>query len=322
MRMFPRGAMKAMPVATAALLAVVLAACDLTEVSTAPGDDVVVVEAVLRTDFARQQVLLHRSLQGRLAGPVSGAEVTVQGPDGVRHRLVEDTGCYRIDPAYANADSLDFEGSCYASPPTDTAWVRPGAAYDLSVRTQDGREIRGRTHVPGDFAVPAIPQTLTAFGVPICELAPDSAFTLLWTRAAGAAGYLADLRISGLRGALGVTDFNVPEPLELRGVSVSDADTTIVLPTEFGVFERLIYDDRLLTAIAHGFPQGVRLDLVLAAADINWVDSVRGGNFNPSGMIRISTVVGDGVGVFGSMVAKRAEILVQARTPVPNCGVP
>lgn len=319
MRMFPGRALKAMAIAAAAVLA---AGCGLTEVATEPGDDVVVVEAVLRTDLARQQVLLHRSLQGQLAGAVPGAQVTVQGPGGVQHRLVESTGCYRIDPAYANADSLDFEGSCYASPPTDTAWVRPGATYDLTVRTQDGRVIRGRTHLAGDFAVPSIPQTLVSFGVPICELAPNSTFTLLWTRAAGAAGYLADLRISGLRGALGTSEFNVPEPLELRGVSVSDTDTTIVLPTEFGVFERFVYDDRLLAAIAHGFPQGIRLDLVLAAADINWVDSMRGGNFNPSGLIRISTVVGDGVGVFGSMVVKRAEILVQERTPVPDCGVP
>jgi hypothetical protein len=107
----------------------------------------------------------------------------------------------------------------------------------------------------------------------------------------------------------------------VRGVSISQSDTTLVLPTEFGVFERLDYDSDLLLAIRNGFPAGTQVELVLAAADRNWVNSVRGGNFNPSGLVRISTVVGDGVGVFGSLNVQRAAIVVQRSTSTPRCGV-
>jgi hypothetical protein len=300
--------------AAAALLA---AGCDLAEVSTAPGEDVVVVEAVLRTDQPRQEVLLHRALQGRFSGGVPGARVEVTGPDGQAHALVETTGCFRIDPEYQKSDPLDFRGSCYASSEFDVGWVAPGGTYDLRVETPDGRVIRGRTHVPHDFAVPSIPATQ---GSPGCSLAPYTGFTLLWTRAEGAASYVADLRINGLSGRL--PGIGAPDPLELRGLAVSESDTTIALPAEFGVFERFNYPPELLKAIEKGFPVGVSMRLALAAADRNWVNSVRGGNFNPSGLIRISTVVGDGVGVFGSLHLKPFIILVGNAPSVPRCGLP
>ncbi|HEX6748870.1 MAG TPA: hypothetical protein VF092_16345 [Longimicrobium sp.] len=305
--------------AAAATLAMVAASCDLAEVTTEPGDDVVVVEAVLRTDFPWQQVLLHRAIQGRFAGPVPGATVVVTGPDGAEHRLVERTSdCFRVDPAYARSDSLRVDGSCYTSGGTDTSWVRPGATYDLRVETPRGEVIRGRTHVPGDF-VPSIPMSSSVGRFRTCSLAPESTLDVVWTRSPGAASYVGDLRVLGLRNAFRDSGFDVPEPLELRGLSVSETDTTLVLPTEFGLFERLELDTELLAAISHGFPEGVAADFILAAVDLNWVNSVRGGNFNPSGQIRISTVVGDGVGVFGSMTVKRTFIFVQQQSGVPRC---
>jgi hypothetical protein len=48
---------------------------------------------------------------------------------------------------------------------------------------------------------------------------------------------------------------------------------------------------------------------------------VRGGSFNPSGLVRISTVVGDGVGVFASLNVHRAVVAVRRATPIPRCGV-
>ena len=299
--------------AAAALLA---AGCDLAEVSTAPGEDVVVVEAVLRTDRPQQEVLLHRALQGRFSGGVPGARVVITGPDGRAHTLVESTGCFRIDPEYQQSDPLDFQGSCYASPEDDVAWLAAGGTYDLRVETADGRVIRGRTHVPHDFAVPSVEK---APETPGCSLLPNTGFTLTWTRAEGAASYVADLRIIGLAGRL--PGIGVPEPFELRGVAVSDNDTTIVLPSEFGVFERFNYSAELLKAIENGFPDGVSMQLAVAAVDRNWLNSVRGGNFNPSGLIRISTVVGDGVGVFGSLVVKRYVIPVATLSNFPRCGL-
>jgi hypothetical protein len=131
---------------------------------------------------------------------------------------------------------------------------------------------------------------------------------------------VADLSITGLGGLAG-QGLHIPDPMLIRGVSVSQADTTLVLPAEFGVFERLQYDSDLLVAIRNGFPEGARIDLVLAAADRNWVNSVRGTGFNPSGLIRISTVVGDGVGVFGSLNVQRALVVVRKSTNLPRCGV-
>jgi len=302
--------------ALAALAAGMAAGCDLAEVATEPGEDLVVVESVLRSDEPLQQVLLHRALQGRFSGGVPGARVTVTGDDGRVHTLLESTGCYRIDKAYQESDSLQFQGSCYVSPNTDAGWVLPGSTYDLLVETADGRTIRGRTHVPGPLVVPSINGNL-GNGLRGCSLAPGTGFTLLWRQADGAASYVADLSINGLPHALGVP---APDPFELRGLAVSESDTTILLPKEFGVFERFNYDVDLLKAIENGFPEGVTMLLVVAAADRNWVNSVRGGNFNPSGLIRISTVVGDGVGVFGSLVVRRFTINVNAHTTIRRCG--
>jgi hypothetical protein len=60
----------------------------------------------------------------------------------------------------------------------------------------------------------------------------------------------------------------------------------------------------------------------VAAADRNYINGVRGGSFNPSGPVRISSVVGDAVGVFGSLVPLHASIIIGS--PVegrPSCGV-
>jgi hypothetical protein len=173
--------------------------------------------------------------------------------------------------------------------------------------------------VPGAYAVPSL-RAASDFGF-LCSMAPDSAFELLWTQSEGAWSYVADLSISGLSQSLAGRGFRVIDPMLVRGISVSQADTTLLLPGEFGVFERLQYDSDLLLAIRDGFPEGTRAELVLAAADRNWVNSIRGASFNPSGLIRISTVVGDGVGVFGSLNIHRASIVVRKNTVVPRCGV-
>lgn len=301
-----------------ALVAAALAAaagCSLAEVATDPGADVVVVEAVLRTDQARQQVLLHRSLQGTFAGGVDFARVVVTGEDGRAHTFPQSSACYRVDPAYAESDSIDVSASCYVAAPADTGWLAPGKTYDLRVETPDGKVILGRTHVPRSFTVPSV-RGVSDDGVKTCSLAPGTGFTLLWTRAEGTDSYVADLSISGLA----THGIPAPEPFELRGLAISEEDTTIVLPAEFGVFERFNYDSDLFRAIEHGFPSGINLSLALAAADRNWVNSVRGGNFNPSGQLRISTVTGDGVGMFGSLVVQHIEIPVTQRADIVRCG--
>ncbi len=60
--------------------------------------------------------------------------------------------------------------------------------------------------------------------------------------------------------------------------------------------------------------------MTVAAADRNYINGVRGGSFNPSGQVRISSVTGDGVGVFGSLVPLQAAVEAgPARAGRPPC---
>jgi hypothetical protein len=303
-------------------LALAAGACELTEVTTVPGEDVLVVEAVLRTDIDPQRVLLHRTLDGRSVGAVEGATVTITNEAGEARQLLQGGDCYRIDRRYFETDSIAFAGTCYASSPLDTHWVQPGGTYELRVETLQGEVVRGVTTVPRQFALRRMPfdRRLQTAGR-TCSIPPGTRLPLEWTQAVGAWSYVAQLRVSGLRRALEPRGIAAPDPLELRGLSVSQTDTDIVLPTEFGVFERFQLDQELLTAIQDGFPDGVQMDLVVAAADRNWVNGVRGGTFNPSGQVRISSVVGDGIGVFGSLAPLRTTILVRSQSSVQPCGV-
>jgi uncharacterized protein DUF4249 len=312
------------PALAAAALAA-LAACTIADVTTVPGEETVVVEAVLRADRVVQQILLHRALNGRFSGPVPGAEVTVTDAAGTVYRFVQDDGdgCYHIDPRYQASDSLDFHGTCYrgtTGTPQLRRWVVPGGTYDLHVRLPDGGgEIRGRTTVPGDFRLRVPRDTVPTGGVLACSLPPDTRLPLQWTRAAGAWSYSSRLRIRGLRRVLEPRGINAPDPLDLRGFALGEEDTTLLLPTEFGVFERFQYDQDVLLAIQEGLPDGTTAEVVLAAGDRNWLNSVRGGSFNPSGQVRISTVVGDGVGVFASLVPRSVLIEVSETSTLRRC---
>ena len=303
--------------------ALLLGGCTIADVTVAPGEDRLVVEGVLRTDARAQFILLHRSVQAGVAEGERGAQVVVTRGDGVRIAFQESPAstCYSIDPAYLQAeDPVDIRGTCYTSPASAGHWVLPGATYDLSVRTARGEEARGRTVVPGDYTLRRVPVSRLADLQPApCTLPPLTPLPLTWTQAEGAWGYIAPLRVLGLRTVL-PDSFNAPDPLQLVGVSVSAADTSLVLPGEFGVFERFDYNQNLLRLLQTGLPAGVSARVVVAAADRNYINGVRGGSFNPSGPIRVSSVVGDGVGVFGSLVPLTTAIIVGPHTPDrPSC---
>ncbi len=287
---------------------VAAAGCELTEVVTPPGEDILVIEAVLRADSRPQHFLLHRSLDGRVVGGAPGAAVSVITPEGAEVVFREDAAgaCARwLEEGDSASDSdLEVQATCYTSPEEAGTWVVAGEEYQLRIETADGRRVRGRTRVPGAFAFRSpLPPRDSVEGVPYCTLAPGSVLRLVWSSSPGAWVYLASLDVFGLRAALaerGIDD--IPEPVRLTGISISESDTTLILPTQFGVFERAELDQTLLRALQGGLPQGVRGEVVIAAFDRNLVNAVRGGAFNPSGNVRISSVVGDGVGVFGSLV--------------------
>jgi hypothetical protein len=307
-----------------ATAAVLLSGCTIADVAVAPGEDRLVVEAVLRTDTHTQQILLHRAVQGAVAQGEPGAQVVVTRGDGLQAAFQEapPASCYSIDPAYADADDpIEIRGTCYQATFSYHNWVVPGHTYDLTVRTTRGEVARGRTTIPGMFTIkgmivsdwqelPRIP----------CMLPPSTPLLLTWTQSAGAWGYISPLRIHGLRTVL-PDSFGARDPLQLIGVSVSARDTSLLLPGEFGVFDRFSYNQNLLRLLQGGLPRGVMARVVVAAADRNYINGVRGGAFNPSGPIRISSIVGDGVGVFGSLVPLTT--LIEVGDPEPGrttCG--
>ena len=64
----------------------------------------------------------------------------------------------------------------------------------------------------------------------------------------------------------------------------------------------------LLRILDDSLPGGTWTGLAFAATDRNWVNWVRGGSFNPSGTIRIPTVLGDGTGVLGTATQRRLHV--------------
>ena len=57
---------------------------------------------------------------------------------------------------------------------------------------------------------------------------------------------------------------------------------------------------------------------MIAAADRNYVNWVRRGAFNPSGIVRVPSLHGDGTGVFGSVVRKRFTVDAGLDLPKPG----
>ena len=55
-----------------------------------------------------------------------------------------------------------------------------------------------------------------------------------------------------------------------------EEDTTVVFPTEFGVFERFDLDGDLALAVSEGLPAGTYADVTIGALDRNWANWVRG----------------------------------------------
>ena len=281
---------------------------------------------MLRTDENVQSVLLHRSLEGRDVQGVRGARVTVTGQDGRTVSFAEaGSECYTTPGGYFTERPGSVAATCYRSAPGEGTWVRPGGVYRLRVETPDGRVIQGRTRVPGEFSLVSLPFAAREAerAARRCAITPGRTLPVSWTRSDSAWSYIAPIRIYGLRAAFQRTglEVNIPDPLELIGLAISEEDTTITLPTEFGIFDRFQYDNTALTALQAGFPEGVSVHLVVAAADRNYVNGVRGGSFNPSGRVRVSSVTGDGVGVFGSLVPLFVHIRVLSEASARGLGL-
>jgi hypothetical protein len=300
----------AVPAAGAAAL-LLAAGCELREVVVTAPENVLVAEVYLLVGHARQFAFLHGTLAQQAEPPEAAIEV--RGPAGaVVYRPVPWFDCLVTRTLDDGEQAPLPSGHCYAADVPEDAIV-PGQSYTLEVRARDGRVLRGVTQVPGDFEV-------TAPAEPVCELPPWTALPIAWTPARGAWAYVVEASVFGLREVLAEQGIEVPqEPLRLRGVSIAERDTTILFPTHLGLFERGTLDLELLLALARGLPPGVNARVVVAAADRNTVNWVRGGAFNPSGRVRTPSVFGDGTGVFGSAVLRSFGVDVRGQELWPSC---
>jgi len=190
--------------------------------------------------------------------------------------------------------------ACYRLAITDPA-IQPGSRLSLTIQLDDGRELVAASTVPGGFQ---LRHPVAGGSFETCSVAPDQLLDIVWTQSDGAWAYISEATISGLAGQVPPDIFLPEEPLEVIGLSISAADTTISLPNEFGVFDRFGDFRELLELLQDGLPAGTVTRVEVAAVDRNYVNWARGGSFNPSGQVRVPSIRGDGIGVFGSLVSR------------------
>ena len=249
---------------------------------------------------------LHRTIGGTNgSAEVPGAEIRLRLPGAREVRFVE-TG---LDHCLSD-DELEgrpIAGTCYLA--TQPELVLPGDTVRVVIELAEGGALTGETVVAEAYGL-VTPAPAT------CRLEPNETLELMWRSAQGAWAYVSETSIRGLPDALAGQGIVVDEdPLELVGLAISASDTTIVFPAEFGIFERFDLDRELAVLLQGGLPEGAEATVVLGAADRNWVNWVRGGNFNPSGEVRIPSVRGNGTGVLGSVVRRRMRIGTEGNAP-------
>jgi hypothetical protein len=296
-------------IAAAALTLVSAAGCQLREVTVAAPEDIVVAEVVLQAGATQQLAWVHHTLgNGQLTVP--GATVDVSGPDGTTLHFAPAAAQVCVDSSATVTP--ETAGSCYvarSSPPA----IAPGATYSLRVVLPGGGTLTGRTTVPGEFHL------TRPGGLAACALRAGTLLPITWTRASGAWLYIAESRIVHVRRALspGGSDAG----MDLVGLSLSASDTTILFPSQFGLFDRANASDApVLLALQKGLPEGATATIGVAAADRDYVDWVRRGAFNPSGTVQIPSVRGAGTGVFGSVVSHRFDLSSSGTSSLPACG--
>ena len=328
-----RGAARA-GVATVVLAAAsALAGCALTEVGLVDPEDVIVAEAhvvlTLRPggpgDPAggvemTMPTLLHRTY-GDGPDVVRGAVVRVAGASGRVVQLVEgqDEDCLVARPGFRSTEYYR-RGTCYGAP-AGAVPFEPGEQVSLEVRTSGGQLLTAASRIPGAFA---LAEPLGGAGG-ACRVEPDANHIFGWTTPQDVWTYVAETEVAGLRAPLAERGIeSPPDTLYMLGLAIGREENHVVFPRQLGVLELLGdgTDADVLVALQDGLPDGVRATFSVSAVDQNWANWSRGGNFNPSGLVRVSSVFGDGAGVFGTAVQLRADVVAgpAGNGQPPLCG--
>jgi len=304
--------------AAAVVMATLAVSCTLEEITIVEVEDVVVAEILVQLNRApgadsRLTAFLHRTVGGLGPGfhDVPGASIIVSRDDGFSVELAETT----LDVCAATTP-VDGTGTCYFAAPSAVARFAPGDRLEARVTLSGGGVISGASVVPGDFRLENVPDG------GYCTLAANTPLEIRWSPSQGALVYLNETSVRGLSGVFAGAGVDVDDPLYLLGLSVSAADTTIVFPGEFGVFNRFELDREVSLTLQEGLPANTSADVTIAAADRNYLNWARGGNFNPSGQVRVSSLRGDGVGLFGTVVVRRFSVAVEPGPQDLGAGAP
>ena len=303
------------------LLALSASACELEELTVIDFVDIVVAEVYVTLGDTPAEHGVRALLHGTAAGGTTDSEtfddalVRITRADGFTIDLALDLVTECVDSVPEGAS-----GSCFVDG-GQAAGLAPGDALELSVGLADGRTLLAATRIPGDFQLAGISAA--------CRLEPESLLPLSWSRSDGAWAYVNETSISGLPAALAPEGIEVEDdPLYLLGLSISAADTTVIFPSEFGVFDRFDLDQDLALRLQRGLPNGTDALVSVTAVERNYTNWVRGGNFNPSGQVRVASVRGDGTGVFGAAVVREFSVaslsLLSSPPPggPPDCPIP
>jgi len=296
------------------LLATLTAGCELQEITVAESQDIVIAEVFLQVGQGANRItgFLHRSEDGGRGGTgeVPGADIRlIIDRRGLSIPLLEG----RIDECLVPMEDGHNQvgGTCYVAPPLEELLLSAGDSVRLIIGLPDGSQMRGETVVPGAFDIIS-PSTSQ------CILGALETVDIQWTASDGTWAYIAETVITGLRDLL-PDEIEVDDPLNLFGLAISATDTTIAFPSEFGIFERFDLDRGLALLLQDGLPSGVDASIVVGATDRNWVNWVRGGNFNPSGLVRVPSIEGAGTGVFASVVRRTVHIETGVNPALSPC---
>jgi hypothetical protein len=292
-----------------------LGACELEEVSLVQVEDVVIAEIYvnLRPDPMDNEVLafLHRTVgqDDPAIDDLIESVITLRRSDGFTFVLPNeaDADCVETSPE-------DAPGACFIAEDAATVLLRPGDIFEVTIDLVDGGRLEGATQVPGAFTITDVPRA--------CRIPPDTNLRLTWTRSERAWAYLNETSIRDLPRLLALEGITMSDdPLYLLGLSISDTDTTIVYPSEFGVFNRFDLQQDVAVRLQRGLPNRATTQITIRAVDRNYVNWARGGNFNPSGQVRVSSLRGDGTGVFGATYGHSIQTLIvdDPRTGLPDC---
>jgi hypothetical protein len=293
-----------------------LGSCEITEEILAPSADVLVLEGLvqLRDDIDGQRILvfLHRTVADGRSLAVPGASVTVTPPSGETLVLLQSPNGQCV----ASTPEVEDPGTCYYLAEEGGLGLAPGDRLELHVETTAGETLRAATTIPGGIDI------LNSDDLD-CWQPEDSRLELTWTASEGAWAYVSEMLLVGLDEALRREGITLGfDPLFLTGLAISSSDTTISYPNEFGVFDRADLAPEVAVRLQQGVPLGVAARISVAAVDRNYVNWVRGGNFNPSGLVRVPSVRGDGTGYFGSAVVEPLTIIsATLESPGTRCRV-